>query len=239
MLNPKNNLSLAILLYGLGTGAWCAEAPATKEVRNNVWSMSISTHQHNLKSGDGNHILGASGLVQLGWGYIGDTWLAGTTLDFVTGPFQSPKQQNLVVDFSGTGFSSYIGFSAENQNIRTYDGNYGFLLGISYTDIIGRSVGRRISENEGTIINNWVMRVNNFTLYPSVFFCWMEPARSKGNSPIDLQTRIEGYLLNIGLAAPIQTTYKLKYEEDGISTSTKGNLKGYSVVVTFSALLGV
>ena len=209
------------------------------EVKNTVWSMGLSAHQHILKSGDGNHLLGPSGLVQLGWGYISDTWIGGTSLDFITGPYQSSKQQDLTVDFSGTGFSGYVGFSAENMNIRTYDGNYGFLLGISYSDTIGRSVGRRVSETDGATIDNWVMRVNNFSISPSIFFCWLEDARPAGNSPDLLTTRIEGYLLNIGVSAPIQTKYKLQYDENGLQKSTRGNLKGYTVTVTFTALFGV
>lgn len=208
------------------------------EINRSIWSIGLGGYQNNLKSGDGNHVLGVSSVVQLGRGYIGDTWFATGAVEFISGPFQSPEQQNLVVDFSGTGFSTWIGFSAENQNLRTEAGNYGFLLGLNYSDIIGRSVGDRVTNEGGTTTSNWVMRVNNFTIFPSIFFTWLKPPREKGNSPELLLTRIEGYLLKIGIAAPLQIRYKVKYDENERKIVRKGELEGYTVMITFSTLFG-
>ncbi|MFW7379499.1 MAG: hypothetical protein ACOH5I_11870 [Oligoflexus sp.] len=208
--------------------------------QDTVWSIGFQTSQLALKSGDGDHLLGLSTAVQLGRGWIGDNWFASVSLDIISGPFQSPKQQELVVDFSGTGGTAVLAYSTENQSLRTYAGNYGFLLGLSYQDVVGRSVGRRSFQTQGVAVDNWVMRVNNFSVFPAIFFCWLKPEpKSKGNDPQSLMTRIEGYFLTIGISTPLQATYSLSYDENNLPQSSRGDLQGYTLIVSLSTLLGV
>jgi hypothetical protein len=99
-----------------------------------------------------------------------------------------------------------------------------------------------------------MMHVTSYTIFPSIFFAWLKEARPAGNTPDLLATRIEGYMLNMGIAMPLSSKYKIRYlstpmtqgtsallKEEGPSyVSTKyGYLRGYSLVVTFSTLLGV
>jgi hypothetical protein len=214
-------------------------ATAHGKPRDTVWSIGFQAGQLALKSGDGNHLLGLSTAVQLGRGWIGRNWYGSLSLDIISGPYQSPKQQDLVVDFSGTGASAWFAYSAANRSLRTYEGNYGFLLGVTYQDVVGRSVGRRVSQVGGVSVDNWVMRVNNFSLYPAIFFCWLNEARPEGNTPELLKTRIEGYFLTIGIATPLQATYSLSYEQNEKPIKTRGVLKGYTIQIALSTLLGV
>ena len=233
-------LSVVLLLTSQSIEAAGQQKPAdtAQPLNRGAFSLSLNGSQHSLKSGDGDHLLGTAVTVGLGYSYIADNWIAGGELGFITGPFQSSKQQDLTVDFTGTGINGYIGFSAENKNLRSFQGGYGFLLGVSYFDSIGRSVGERVSETDGVIINNWLMRVNNFSIYPAVFFTWLKDARLKGNSPELLVTRIEGYMLSMGLAVPIQTEYRVQFEADEVKQSSEGELNGYSILVHFTVLFG-
>ena len=235
---------VAMFLQAFGSSFLAAEEAAKPveetpiETRSTIWGLGLAVNQQARKSGDGNHLLGISSMVQLSRGYIGSNWYASISLDIISGPYQSPKQQDLVVDFSGTGTTAIVAISAENQSLRTKQGNYGFLLGINYADVVGRSVGRRFTEEGGVTIDNWVMRVNDFSLYPAIFFCWLAEARPIGNTPELLQTRIEGYFLTIGFSTPLQSRYNLSYQENGIAQRARGNLRGYSILVSFATLFG-
>ena len=203
-----------------------------------AWTLSLGGAQHNIKSGDGDHLIGGAFAVGLGYHYVDTNWFAGGRFDFLTGPFQSTKQQGLTVDFYGTGLDMVVGFSAENKDIRSYQGGYGFLLGMSYFDTIGRSVGEKVTQQDDVTISNWVMRVNNFSIYPAIFFAWLEEARPVGNSPDLLVTRIEGYFLTIGISVPLQTEYRVRFDADGVTQNSEGNLNGYSILVNFTTLFG-
>ena len=243
VLHHKVLICLALLIAA-SAYSQAENKSSTKPVKppllnRKAWTLSLSGTQHSLKSGDGDHLIGIAAAVGLGYSYIGHNWIASGRVDFITGPYQSSKQQDLTVDFSGIGIDVNIGFSAENKDLRSYPGGYGFLLGVSYFDSIGRSVGERTSDLDGVKINNWVMRINSFSVYPAVFFTWLQPARQQGNSPDLLLTRIEGYLLSIGISIPIQTEYRVRFEADELRQSSEGDLNGYSILVNFTTLFGV
>jgi hypothetical protein len=131
-------------------------------------------------------------------------------------------------------------------------------MGIDYSDMSGNSIGRNRREvgdpaspkNIG-LINDYSMRVSQLSVIPSIFFCWLEPGRPKGNSPELLRTRIEGYFLTIGIGIPFLSNYRARYsmkvrdEETGrgdiVDKSVKdiGKLEGYSILINFASLLGV
>jgi len=68
-------------------------------------------------------------------------------------------------------------------------------------DTIGRSIGLSSSKDGADVIDKYVMRVTNYSVCPSIFFAWLnEKSRPTGNTPDLLTTKIEGYLLNIGIA---------------------------------------
>lgn len=255
-------LSFCLLIFSLlGSIPALSEVTfnQTEEKRNSAWGLGFAGYQHGLKSGDGNNLLGTATAVQLGYIYIGDTWLINASVDTISGPYLSPQQQNTKLDYSGTGTTISFAMSAEEADIRTYQGNYGFALGLTYADIVGRVVGQRFDEEQET--DKLVMRVTNFAIQPSVFFTWFEPrARKVSNRPVDLKTRLEGYYLNIGFLVPLITKYQLRWvqlerlEPDSDSTTDplpgeittigypqkrKGSLSGFSIIISFWAFLGV
>ena len=225
-------------------------------VRNNVWTVSVSGFRHNLKSADDNEIIGRAGSVSLGMGYIAKSWVTSGTLDFIMGPYEPSRSNEVDVDFSGTGATAWWGYSAQTLDLRSVDGGYGFALGISYSDTIGRAVGRNrqspqnpyAAENEGRI-DDYFIQVNSVSVIPALFFTWLAPARSRGNAPDLLTTRLEGWFLTIGAGMPIDASYKAKYSKrakpdpESFSTGServkeKGKLTGYSILISLSGLLG-
>ena len=257
-------LAVGLLLISLNHSTF-----AETKNRNTVWSIGLSGLRQTLKSGDGYNLLGSSSEVQLGWGYISTHWYSSISLDVISGPFQATHQDSLTLDFSGTGFTGIIGYSAEKGNLRTTEGSYGFALGFSYTDIIGRPVSNRLEIRDGSQVDQFTMRVNNFSIFPSIFFCWLLPERRLGNTPELLKTRLEGYILTIGIGVPLRANYKANInrtliaetdesttedsdstnssdtqdtapsDNEKISESIKGGLKGNTIVISFTALLGV
>ena len=213
----------------------------TDEDRSSAWFLGLAGYQHSLKSGDANNVLGTATAVQLGYTHIDDTWMLLSSLDVISGPYLSPHQQERNLDYSGTGTTLLVASSAEGADIRSYSGNYGFALGISYMDIVGRVVGERFDSEQR--IDKLVMRVTNLSFMPSIFFTWLEPkARKVSNRPQDLNTRIEGYFLNIGFQVPMIANYTLRYdriEEERTSIKEKGDLFGFSIIVSVAAILGV
>ena len=69
-------------------------------VRNNVWSVGMTGKRHSLKAGDGNELLGNSAAVQLGKGYISESWYASLSLDILLGPYEPTRngQLNVAID---------------------------------------------------------------------------------------------------------------------------------------------
>ena len=254
-------LALSLLLWSWGGRAMAEGAPKEqirkKEVRNSVWSIGLNGTQHSLKSGDGHNLLGTSMVIQIGRGQIGERWYLNYSIDIISGPFRIAQKRDVSIDYSGTGLTTFIGYAAEEADIRTEKGNYGFALGVNYTDIIGRSIEETYSQDGNEAISSFVMRVTEFSLLPAIFFTWLEQGRPYDNRPEFLATRIEGYLLTIGIAVPLLANYRvnfLKYdlnqktddqkeeESDQIrpdSITEKGTLRGYTIVIAFSALLGV
>ena len=226
------------------------QAKAPVDFRKTVWNISLTQNKYALKSGEEASLLDSATIVQLGHGFLGENIYVSYTFDIISGPYNARQQEHVSADFSGTGFSAMIAHTAENANIRTESGNYGFAIGLGYSDIIGRSVSLKPSVTKNENIDQFTMRVTSYTIFPSLFFAWLKEARPTGNTPELLTTRIEGYMLNMGIAMPLWSRYKLSYlstpttQNTASSSSTHvvttyGYLAGYSLVITFSALLGV
>lgn len=240
--------------------------PADAEPRNTAFSIGVSEIQYAMRSGEELNLLGGGNTINLGYGYISHNWFLNFSIDIYSGPYQAPNQQASKLDFSGTGFSVTLNHSAENTSIRSFEGNYGFSIGLSYTDIVGRAPGERrqtLEDQSTRTVDKYVMRANNFTLVPGIFFAWLEKSRPPGNSPELLKTRLEGYLLSLGFALPLRARYTVRYdqintveatsgEDEGVdsdvdttelpgltSVKEKGHLSGYAVLIAFTAFLGI
>lgn len=218
--------------------------------RRTMWVFGLSGQKMTLKSGEEYEILGNQAAIQIGTSYFANHWYILGTADIILGPYEPAHNQQIDVDFFGTGITTWLGFSAQTLDIRSSAGGYGFALGLTYGDLVGRSYalnrkdsGARLpdgspsSDNEG-LIESYSMRITHFSLSPGLFFSWLEEKRPLGNSKELLTTRIEGSLLTIGLAVPLDTTYSAKSVLTNKSTErSTGRLRGYSILVTWSTIL--
>jgi hypothetical protein len=231
---------------------------AESEIRNGFWSFGLSGLRHTLKAGNGNEVLGNTAAISIGTGYLRHKWYSYGTLNILLGPYEPTRDRQLNVDFEGSGATYWLGFSAQDLDLRSAAGGYGFVMGLDYSDISGHSVGRNRQEsgdpanpkNVG-LINKYSMHVSQLAVIPSIFFCWLEPGRLKGNTPELLRTRVEGYVLTIGIGIPFLSKYragyvmKIKDEETGRgeivdkSVNETGKLEGFSIIINFTSLLGV
>lgn len=192
-----------------------------------VYGFGIMGSRHNLKAGDGYELLGNSGALQISMGRIAANWYALGSVDILLGPDEPARSQTIDLDYSGTGATLWLGFSAQTLNLRSAEGGYGFALGLSYSDIVGRMVGRRAADEDrvvfspttrgdtevrrGVRVEDYVVRLTSLALLPAVFFCWLDPERPRGNAPELLATRLEGYILTIGAAMPLVVDYQARY----------------------------
>ena len=238
-----------------------------QELRSNLlWGVGVSGMRHSLHAGDGNEVVGNSVHMGMSGLYLSKVWFVSVTGEMITGPHEPVRKRQLDVGFQGAGGSLLWGYSAQDIDIRFHDGGYGFSLGLMYWDIVGRMVGenRRAVDwdlglqNRG-LISQYTMRANNLVLMPGIFFTWLKPERLPGRTPKELETRIEGYLLNIGIAFPISSSYHARYVrnislpvrdyEEGSSVEPgdlfespsldRGNMDGFTLMVSWTMLLGV
>lgn len=244
-------LKLWIACFGIMISAslWGAESDLSLEAeqktlgtKNSVWVFGIAGVDYELAEGDGSNLTGGSVMVQLGRGYIGPHWFGQGSVDIIAGPYQTPQRSKPKLDHAGTGFSALTGYSFNDVGIRSEGGAFGISLGLSYADIIGRNTD---VFNSGTeIIDQFVMRVANFSITPGLFYAWLEKARPDGNKPEHLVTRLEGYILNLGVQLPLRATQTTKYQSlppdrsSETSESQSGHMKGYSIVLNLTTLLG-
>jgi hypothetical protein len=198
-----------------------------------------------LKSGKSDDLLGNDAAVQVGMAYISDSWFGDASLDILLGPYEPARDRQVDADFGGTGATAWAGFSAQTRNLRSAEGGYGFAFGLTYADVVGRSIGpNRVGSGPGAgnagLVDNYTMRVTYLSLLPAIFFSWLEPARPRGNTPELLTTRVEGYFLTIGAAMPLVASYSSQYTERGDETQhfDHGKLSGYSLLVTLKSMLG-
>lgn len=229
---------LSCLLAGLFLGT----SPAAAEIatKNEVWAFGLGGFKHTLRSDDGYGLSGVGSVVQLGRGHIATNWYVNGTIDIISGPYHADQKHASQVDFAGTGFTANFGYGL-TSSLRGAGSSYGFALGLHYADIVGRNI-EASAPAPGVSVDGITMRVNDFSLMPGIFFSWLEPARPRGNKPILLITRLEGYLLSFSVAMPMLASYNIKYlQTDAAGTASQsksGPLKGYSFVVQLSALLG-
>ncbi|WP_143478187.1 hypothetical protein [Pseudobacteriovorax antillogorgiicola] len=240
----KSKTSLVSWLVTLGllfsSRAW-GNTDAPLEYRHSAWSIGLTFKNHILRSPQENNFLGTAAAIQLGRTYVYHRWIAGLSLDVLTGPYESPERQNIVVDFTGTGASGYIGYGLSGEpTLQSGTLDYGLILNLGYGDMIGRSVSQRVRTSEDDEpVNNWVMRINDFSIAPAIFVSWLKPARPEGNSPELLVTRIEGVFVHFGALFPIQTKYKLQYDQGESTFNDNGDLKGHTWFLAITALIGV
>ncbi len=230
-----------------------SDSSKNQEMKNSVVSIAIDGIRYILKADNDNELVGNGVKIGLGGGYIAKSWYMNGMLDILLGPYEPTRDKQLNVDYVGTGLSYWWGTSAQTLDLRSSEGSYGFAVGLNYADVVGRSVGRNRKETtnpadpeNSNLIDNYIMRVTSFSVTPALFFAWLKGARPKGNTPDLLATRLEGYVMTVGVAIPLLASYQAHYDKRGDVTeqfepkkiSEKGPLKGYSLLVSLNAFLG-
>ena len=262
-------LRLLLFLYTVSDAASGKDVSITKPFDSTLHSETVFTFgltgiRHQLKSGNENQMIGNSAVLALGFGKINHTYMQVFTFDIIQGPFQPALDGQFDVDFEGTGISYTLAASAQETNLRSPLGSYGFSLGFSYSDIVGRSIGANkkfnLYEENPDLLSSYSMRVTQLSLSPGLFFAWLKPIRDQTMSKEKLMTRVEGYILTISASLPLELTYRSTYERDPDRsddkavtesfnsqenewekrvTTQKGQLGGFSIIIGFTALLGV
>ncbi|MGE0172020.1 MAG: hypothetical protein AB7T49_04515 [Oligoflexales bacterium] len=237
------NFRFAAVLITCGIAQYCWAEPSGE--KKGAWTFGAYAIHHDLRSDEENNLKGISTAVQLGYGHIDQKWFVNTTLDIFSGPFKLRKSTS-ELDFAGTGGSVNLGYTFE-PTLRKNSGASGLALGLTYSDIVGKSD----DNNDDKTVR---MKINNFSVFSGMVFCVLKPARPNDNKSENLVTRIEGYFLTLGISAPILAKYDLRYREEIKPEPTpeepapkstfeprrdRGRLKGYSLVVYLSTWLGV
>ncbi len=243
----------------LACGFCVAFAPAgtADESRKGTWVVGSSILRHSLQAGASHELVGKAAQVSLGGGWIAQRWYTSLTLDILLGPWEPSSAQSLDVDWSGTGATWWTGWSARNVDLRSPQGSYGFGLGLTYADMVGRSIGRNRRDpgdpsdpRSVGIVDNYLMRVNNLGVSAALFFTWLAPPRPKGNSPDLLKTRLEGSVLWLGATVPLASSWNAEFDRrvapatEGSPTikeqvRERGRLKGWTVFASIQAGLGI
>ena len=244
------------LMIARPTVAFAEDSSVEQSGRHNVWTVSVTGARYSLKSGDGNALVGNATSVGFGTGYIGENWFSHIGFEFMFGPYDPARNGQFAIDTTGTGLTLWTGLSAQTAGIREAAGSYGFGLGLRYADLVGRSVGRNLKESasdnaaNARLLDNYLLRLTDFSVIPSLFFSWLQEQRPPGTTPELLKTRLEGFILTIGVAMPVSTTYQVKFTRrtrrprdgdviEGSSTREQGKMRGYSILATLTAFLGV
>ena len=231
----------ALLAAVLAAPAYSAAA----KDQGQVWTFGLTGLRQSLKTDNDNELIGNSGQLQIGGGYVAKHWYYTISADIIQGPYEPTYKRQLNVEYSGYGATVWSAFSAQNVDLRSTEGGYGFALGVSYGATTGRMNGKNRQDSgqntaqDRSLTNDYTMQVSNLSLLPAIFFSWLAPARPVGNTPELLATRIEGYVLLIGAATPVITTYDaIATGGDGVAHHDHGNLNGYSILISLQALFG-
>lgn len=249
-MHKKQIITLIIGFIFLSLGPKVLNA----EESQSYFQLGIKGLKHQLKSGNENQLIGNAVTISLGASKVEKTYAQSLSLEIIQGPFQPAIDGKFEVDFEGTGITYSLLASAQDADLRSVSGSYGFALSFSYSDIVGRSggslSGTSYLENDENEISAYSMRVNQFAIAPGLFFAWMQKKRQLTQTKADLMTRVEGYFLSLSASIPLQVGYRSTYEYPAtkdqetqevsvIKTKTKGNLGGYSIIIEFMSILSV
>lgn len=223
----------------------------SSDSQENTFVVGITGLRHALTTGDGNDLAGASAAVSMGFGQIHNLWYHRYTADLYLGPYDPIRNGELNGSFEGTGLTYFAGYSAQSMDLRSVDGGYGFGFGFSYTDLVGRAVGRNryidqaAATGRTTFIEDYTVRITNLTFSPAIFFSWFREARAPGNRPDQLITRIEGFELTVGVHLPVFSRYKARYRLIDAAENTQQNqtdsgpIKGHTLFVNVTTFFGI
>lgn len=208
----------------------------TDEKRNTSLEVGIAAGYNFISSVEDIDIKGFSNTLNVG---IASThlsrWLFDTNLQLISGP---NNKQRMKVDFSGTGFSVRSAYSVSGPFRPS--AAFGPSLTASYQFLSGKNPTDYANEVNGQTITSWSIKTRSFILTPALYYRSFKAARNVTNDPNYLTTRVEGWMVSLGVSIPAYLEYSLSQTstENG-SSSGAGKLSGYSIELSTSVFLGM
>jgi hypothetical protein len=263
---PAAALAVVIALTASTLAGENAQAASTAPVtgKHSSWSFGLGLALHELQTDSIHDVRGKAGRISLGYVAGRGKWEFSSTLDLVLGPYEpvNPGQlRRIDVDYNGTGITVLGSY----QLGEFAAGTPALLAGVGYIDATGRAIGSAFEkdlvvtdsqENSTTrtaLLDNYVLRSTRLSAIAGASFNanWRKPRKS--NSREDLKTTIDGYVISAWIDVPVIASYTANYDElQTTGTSDKatgselvsrpvtdrGSMRGYSLVVQTTALLG-
>ncbi len=236
----------------IGTQNGYAQEPET------AWTFGMRSNSFSLRDTDNNSLNGRGAAISLGGGSLRSNWFSYFNVNFMLGPYQQATTKSISRDYQGTGVGAWAGYEIAGKGLRSPFGSLAITAGLVYSDFIGRSVGLSELETEvvkqyddGAIpittserIRNYVIHITELSAAAGISMCGLKSPRERGNAPHQLSTRIEGYLLFLGVSAPLRASYVTRYTKEYDDGETEriredGRLKGYTLLVELTTLLGI
>jgi len=249
-LTSKRMIASSMLLIGL--------TAASASASETAWTFGMRSNSFFLRDTDNNSLSGKGAAISIGGGNLRSDWFSYFNVNFLLGPYQQATSKSISRDYQGTGVGAWAGYEIAGKGLRSQYGSLAITAGLVYSDFIGRSVG--LSELETEVvkqyddaavpvttserIRNYVIHITELSAAAGVSLCGLKSPRERGNAPQQLSTRIEGYLLFLGVSAPLRASYVTRYTkeyDDGDTDRIRedGRLRGYTLLAELTTLLGV
>lgn len=213
--------------------------PANLPPRRAAWILGGDVRQLSIKPDNSLYDVDALAPdINGGYAWIQDrSWFLGR-VHLALGPTSQRFPDSPPLDFSGYGISLMAGTTLSSSKLRQKGGDYGAEIGFESFELVGRSFRRQVL-GDGSQTNAWVLKVRWIGITGGVFATFLKPSRPAGSRPEWLMTRIEGYRLGLGLVAPLENSWDLRYERNSASEGDRGTWKGLLALFSLSVLLGV
>lgn len=244
MLRSKNKIFLLLLMGSAGSAPlWGAEAkpqsyPEKFAPRENAWSIGTSLRRLDIEAGHGYKIDAMAPYIDLGRGWVHESWWSLVELSLVLGPNGKRLADSPPLDFTGTGLRLRMGHTLPGKVLRHPSGDWGAELGLEYNEWIARSYQDETLA-DGQISNGWVVRSRWIFVQPALFYSLWKAARPQGHRPEWVTTRIEGLVLSLGLSVPVQSQMQASFVKNGEKDSRTDHWHGTLAFLSLTSWLGI
>lgn len=214
------------------------EQIAALPARDSAWSIGFDARQLNVTPNDRRYKQRSTAPdINVGYVHIDESWWVMARGHLPFGPTSQRYPDSPPLDFEGYGISTTYGHSFSGH-LRDPSGDYGAEIGLEVFELVGRSFRRQVLP-DNSVSNAWVMKTRWTALTPALTATFLKPSRPQGSRPEWLMTRIEGYRLSAGIVIPVQNSWDLRWEHNGVGQGDRGNWKGFFGVASLTAWLGI
>lgn len=226
----------------------------TRAPRIHFWLFDLGVHNFRFTAPDDSKVAGVGASFAIGYGRIHqDSWI-NTNYHFLSGPWDSARNQSFDVDSSGFLIdveygAAFPGFSLRSGSCPTLAISGGFL------SLSSKSIGsNRKNNGNPDDTNNFYLEqdfktsINALVVTPAIGWNWVKAARPAGNEPELLLTRVESAYIRLSALVPLYSGARVKVlkrsQSDTLSQAPKhhtttGIIRGYSMVLTTGVWLGI